>query len=229
MTHKWLSMKRNKVVVFDLDDTLYKEIDYLKSAYKEIARWLEAEYGLAGVYEFMISSYLRQENVFQSVNRTYGLEISLEEYLHKYRYHLPTLSLSDDVKGLLTHLAQYKVTMGILTDGRTVTQLNKIKALGLNRYILWENCVISEQIGYSKPSEEGYLFFQRKYVEADFCYIGDNVQKDFIAPNKLGWVTVCLKDNGLNIHKSRIASKEQCAHFEVPVLSEVRYLPFFGD
>ena len=27
----------NKVVVFDLDDTLYKEIDFLKSAYKEIA------------------------------------------------------------------------------------------------------------------------------------------------------------------------------------------------
>ena len=28
---------RNKVFVFDLDDTLYKEIDFLRSAYREIA------------------------------------------------------------------------------------------------------------------------------------------------------------------------------------------------
>ena len=28
-----------KVVCFDLDDTLYKEIDYLKSAYREIASY----------------------------------------------------------------------------------------------------------------------------------------------------------------------------------------------
>ena len=27
---------KNKVIVFDLDDTLYKEIDFLKSAYLEI-------------------------------------------------------------------------------------------------------------------------------------------------------------------------------------------------
>jgi len=28
---------KDTVVVFDLDDTLYKEIDFLKSAYKEVA------------------------------------------------------------------------------------------------------------------------------------------------------------------------------------------------
>ena len=28
---------KNKYIIFDLDDTLYYEIDYLKSAYQEIA------------------------------------------------------------------------------------------------------------------------------------------------------------------------------------------------
>ena len=28
----------NKAVIFDLDDTLYKEIDYLKSAYKNLSK-----------------------------------------------------------------------------------------------------------------------------------------------------------------------------------------------
>ena len=35
----------DKVVVFDLDDTLYKEIDYLRSAYWEIALWIESFFG----------------------------------------------------------------------------------------------------------------------------------------------------------------------------------------
>lgn len=33
-----------------------------------------------------------------------------------------------------------------------------------------------------------------------FYYIGDNLRKDFVAPNKLGWQTICLLDNGENIH-----------------------------
>ena len=31
-----------QVLIFDLDDTLYKEIDYLTSAYREIARYAAA-------------------------------------------------------------------------------------------------------------------------------------------------------------------------------------------
>lgn len=46
---------RKRVVVFDLDDTLYKEIDFLKSAYMEIASWIEESYGKIGVYEYMLS------------------------------------------------------------------------------------------------------------------------------------------------------------------------------
>ena len=41
---------RNKVIVFDLDDTLYKEIDYLKSAYHEIADWFRDHYDVYAHY-----------------------------------------------------------------------------------------------------------------------------------------------------------------------------------
>ena len=44
---------RRKVIVFDLDDTLYKEVDFLKSAYFEIASWIELHYNKTGVYDFM--------------------------------------------------------------------------------------------------------------------------------------------------------------------------------
>ena len=34
-----------------------------------------------------------------------------------------------------------------------------------------------------------------------FYYIGDNTSKDFLTPNKLDWITICLEDDGDNIHK----------------------------
>lgn len=46
-------MKR-KIIVFDLDDTLYKEVDFLKSAYQEIASWLEDTYELKGCLQLYV-------------------------------------------------------------------------------------------------------------------------------------------------------------------------------
>ena len=64
----------------------------------------------------------------------------------------------------------------------------------------FDDILISEETGYSKPSEEPYRFFMEKYPECEYIYVGDNPAKDFLAPNKLGWMTVCLLDNGQNIH-----------------------------
>ena len=40
-----------------------------------------------------------------------------------------------------------------------------------------------------------------KYPKAEFSYVGDNLKKDFVGANALGWQTVCLLDDGRNIHK----------------------------
>lgn len=35
-------------------------------------------------------------------------------------------------------------------------------------------------------------------------YVGDNIKKDFVTPNQLGWLTVCLANQGENIHSQSI-------------------------
>ena len=45
---------KNKIFIFDLDDTLYKEIDFLYSAYREIAGWIELKFSLKEIYAFML-------------------------------------------------------------------------------------------------------------------------------------------------------------------------------
>lgn len=54
----------DKVVVFDLDDTLYKEIDYLRSAYWEIALWIESFFGKKDIFLFMLECYNQGKDVF---------------------------------------------------------------------------------------------------------------------------------------------------------------------
>ncbi|WP_418207352.1 HAD family hydrolase [Bacteroides sp.] len=213
-------MKR-KIIVFDLDDTLYKEVDFLKSAYQEIASWLEDTYELKGVYNYMLFCYEHGMNVFLSVNHEYRLSVPLEIYLSKYRLHFPTLYLSELVESFLARMCKEECALGLITDGRSITQSNKIKALGLGRYIAKENCIISESFGYSKPSLEPFLYFQHKYQEGDFYYIGDNVIRDFVAPNQLGWTTICLRDDGRNIHKQIPISHEMKPQYEISSFREL--------
>lgn len=183
-------------MVFDLDDTLYKEIDYLVSAYHAIAD----KTGLDVAHE-MLGWYRAGENAFKSLIEKYNLRFSLNELLDIYRFHVPAITLELDSAALISSLRQSNVRIGILSDGRGRTQRNKLKALGLD----WiEDVVISEEFGSEKPCEENYLYFEKKYPGHHFTYIADNPKKDFVAPNRLGWKTVCLKDDGRNIHPQGI-------------------------
>ena len=67
--------------------------------------------------------------------------------------------------------------------------------------------VISEDFGSEMPALANFEYFMNRYPEChDFTYVGDNPRKDFISPNALGWLTVCLKDDGRNIHKQDFTS-----------------------
>lgn len=200
-----------RVVCFDLDDTLYKEIDYLKSAYREIASYA-ADYcrGCSDspiilsvkAYEAMLLAYKEGKNAFERLNAFLGIDLPISEYLQIYRKHKPNIRLSETVESVLNSLKSSECIIGLITDGRSIQQRNKVEALGLNRWIMNENIVVSEEFGSEKPTPANYEYFMKRYPECDeFMYVGDNLKKDFIAPNALGWQTVCLKDDGRNIHK----------------------------
>ena len=59
---------RPTVVCFDLDDTLYKEIDFVESAYREIAETV----GHPEAVSLMLDWYHQGENVFLKLNQHIG-------------------------------------------------------------------------------------------------------------------------------------------------------------
>ncbi len=187
----------NTAIVFDLDDTLYNELDYLKSAYKELAQKLEPE-SSHQLFSDLLSRYRNKENVFEYVAERYGIPIT--ELLEFYRNHIPDIAPFDGVIELLKAIKSKKGRLGIITDGRSNTQRNKIKALKIDTLI--DFVVISGEIGTEKPSEENYRLIENELACNVNYYIGDNIKKDFVTPNKIGWKTIGLIDNGLNIHSN---------------------------
>lgn len=198
---------KNKIFIFDLDDTLYKEIDFLYSAYREIAGWIELKFSLKGIYTFMLESYKKELDVFSFLIDTYNLPLAKVDFLSVYRTHRPDIRLDPETSKVLEGLKQ-DFPLGMITDGRSITQRNKFQALGLEQFIENENLVISEEFGSEKPSEKNFMFFQNKYADAEFVYVGDNLRKDFITPNKLGWKTICLLNDGRNIHRQDFSCPE---------------------
>ena len=197
-------------IIFDLDDTLYKELDYVYSGFNHISNKINKKTKISKkeLFEELISSFHAGENAFKNIKIKFSLRFSIKKMLDEYRNHNPNITLDSQTKNILDQLMQEKVLGGLLTDGRIIQQKNKIKSLGLNHY--FENILISEEFGSEKPEINNYRFFMsQENLNNKYYYIGDNTNKDFISPNILGWTTICLLDNGRNIHKQNFNQNSQ--------------------
>ena len=196
------------MIIFDLDDTLYKEFTYVDSGLKAVAADAEE----AGVMPASDAYALIKNapDVASGFDRLAAIALESETYelfdiqrmLAVYRYHIPEISLPSDSKKILDHLKEAQVNMGMITDGRSQTQRAKIMALGLDAYIPADKILISEEVGTDKHWPTAFeLMMKRNSSESSFTYIGDNPEKDFYWPNKLGWKTIMLIDKDrVNIH-----------------------------
>jgi putative hydrolase of the HAD superfamily len=185
----------HKTIVFDLDDTIVKEVDYLKSAFKEISEHLDP--GNKSIFSEMFRWYQDKEDVFSHLESKYK-NAEKTTLIELYRSHYPKFDDINQNKDFLTTLKNKGHILGIITDGYSVTQRNKLKALEIES--LFDLIIISEEFGSEKPDKNNFEVFHQFKTEGCF-YVGDNVNKDFISPNLLGWTSICLLDDGNNIHK----------------------------
>ena len=191
------------------------EMDYLKSAYREIASEIADE----NIYVQMLDWYRDGSDVFDKIARKFDLNKS--DLLQSYRNHLPKLKLNEETAELLRQINASGHFLGLITDGRSITQRNKLKALGIES--LFNQIIISEEIGSTKPDLRNYEAFLNSEI-MDYYYIGDNVKKDFVTPNKMGWKTICLLDKGQNIHKQNFnVPQEYLPQYKFSDLNELKY------
>ena len=56
-----------KIIAFDLDDTLYQEIDFVMSGYRAVSRFVEKEYGYADAFAVLSEAYRKHLNPFDAL------------------------------------------------------------------------------------------------------------------------------------------------------------------
>lgn len=190
---------KRSVVVFDLDDTLYNEIDFLKSAYRHIAKYIEKS-NWQLLYVKMIAWYRLDKNVFALLSELYNLDKNI--LLSLYRHHEPDIFIPDGINLFLKQLKIDCHSIHLITDGRSITQRNKLKSLGLSTY--FDKVIISEEFGSEKNMGISFKYLNDSYKCFNLYYIGDNVKKDFFYPNNFEWTTIGIIDNMKNIHVNNI-------------------------
>lgn len=185
------------VIVLDLDDTLYQEADYHASGFREVCAWVEALYGKSVTSELASLQRQGEHDLLGAISRLAGVPLAIKDsLLWIYRLHAPSISLRDEVKVTVQRLEALFCAVAVLTDGRSVSQRQKLKALGLEHLPVY----ISEEYGSEKPDALRYARIMHDFPAQTYVYVGDNPQKDFVAPNALGWKTIGLRGDERNIH-----------------------------
>ncbi len=176
-----------KGVIFDLDDTLFAEKEYVKSGYRFIAGELSCKLddSRQRIYETMMKLFRENSlNVFNRLLDYYSCPYDdnvIRQLVINYRNHNPSIHFFPDVLPCLDGLASINVSTGILTDGYLESQKRKVMAIGAHKY--FKEIVYTDEFGkdFWKPHPKPFEYMREK-MDVDYdhlLYVGDNPCKDF--------------------------------------------------
>ncbi len=189
-----------RAIVFDLDDTLYAERQYVISGMRAVADWAHRELGLSARRSFAELRALFHAGVrgdtFDRWLASHGLNHHgrVAAIVQVYRAHRPRITLRDGVRRLLERLRRTH-RLGLVTDGPLAVQRQKVAALQLQPLI--HATVFSDTWGRAawKPSVRPFLaVLDRLSIRgSEAVYVGDNPTKDFRGPRQLGMETIRVR------------------------------------
>ncbi len=187
------------VIVFDLDDTLYSEKLYVESGFNYLSSLISQLFQV-DIKDDLVEAFRRKEkDVLGHVFGKFNLPVSIKEhFILAYRYHYPDIYLHRNVRFILDSLVEKNKPIYLITDGRSLTQRLKINALGIKHY--FKTIYVSEEVGVEKPDPQSFLDVQHKEPNSKIVYIADNPIKDFIAPKKLGWASIGVRNEKTRVH-----------------------------
>lgn len=215
-----------KAMIFDLDDTLYDEWQYVSQAFANtadyLARRLETPERKGEFYGYMLE-IVRQKGrgrVFDVLCEEAGVHLPIDELVEAYRSTRPCLKLYPDAEQILQVLEENNVKTGLITDGCSLVQHEKIAALGLKPRL--DSVIVTDDYGICKPQTTAYekCLQELKCVPGEAAYVGDNPRKDFIGAKKLGMKTFrILREKGMFMKEQADAGGE--ADYRIRSLTEL--------
>ena len=192
-----------KLVVFDLDDTLYPERQYIVGGFRAVADYLKkrlkSDYDFFPLLQDAFDAGVRG-NTFNHVLEQAGIEADehlVQKLVDVYREHEPTIRPHDDVIPALEAL-KGKCRLGLISDGPLVSQRRKWDALGIAHF--FDKVIFTDEMGreFWKPNPWAFREMTAHFdLQPEECvYAADNPQKDFIGPHEVGWRAIGIRRQG---------------------------------
>lgn len=198
-----------RAIIFDLDDTLYDESEYVNQAFENTAAYLAEKTGMPERKETFHRRMLElteeygRGRVFDRLCEEEDVNFPVRQLVEVYRGTRPVLKLYPDAERLLQKLEERGMKTGLITDGCGKVQHEKIAALGLEERM--DGVIVTDDFGICKPQTAVY----EKCLEILDCapqeaaYIGDNPRKDFYGARQLGMKTLrIVREKGMCVRTS---------------------------
>lgn len=196
-------MPRLRVIIFDLDDTLYPEREYVRSGFRAVAAWVEGRLGLRAGEAFdgleaLFGAGVRGDTFNRWLaDRDVSDDGVVAEMVEVYRGHFPSITPYHGVPELLSRLrADHK--LGLLSDGDGGVQRRKLEVLGL--VDAFDTVLFSDTLGRGsrKPSPRPYeaVLVALGVTGPESVYVSDNPTKDFLGARLAGLSSIRLRMPG---------------------------------
>jgi HAD superfamily hydrolase (TIGR01549 family) len=195
-----------RAIFFDLDDTLHDHLYpfskafvttfplfvnqvHIESLYKRFRecsdllwkQYRDNELSLEELRIKRIKLVLGEFDITITNKDAFDFQCEYEECLNQLKFF-------PEIPNLLETLKSKGFMIGIITNGPTDHQYNKIKSLSLTKYIPRSMITISDEVGIAKPNPEIFHHVAQKISihPSELVYIGDSWINDVVAPAKAG-------------------------------------------
>ena len=205
---------RKTAVLFDVDDTLYDQTVPFKEAYAEYfgekpAVPAEVIYPVTRKYSDEVYSRAMAGEITMEEMYIYRVQKAFEEFhvtipdkealefQNIYADRQRHIHMSETMEKILEYCSG-KADLGIITNGPSEHQWNKVKSLQAEKWIPRENIFVSADVGAEKPDRR--IFEHAKAAmhleDAKIWFVGDAYALDVKGAVNAGWNAVWMNRRG---------------------------------
>ncbi|MBM7654453.1 HAD family hydrolase [Neobacillus cucumis] len=200
-----------KAIFFDLDDTLYDQVQPFQEAYnrtfssitdipildlfKKSREYSDKVFSLTESGEMSLEK-MHQYRMMSAFNDL-GYTITSDEadaFQQAYKEHQYKVSLIPEMKNILEYVSSKGIPVYITTNGPSAHQRSKLESLNLVQWIPANQVYISSEMGYAKPQKEYFEYVNQKTNTSHehSLIVGDSFENDIIGAHHAGWSSIWI-------------------------------------
>lgn len=211
-----------RAVLFDFDDTLGNREEYAYRFFKDIIEQnsditdpLEKEAVLQDLMLWDEHGNIRKTHITEMLTEKYGIILPRENFKDYWNGHLWEYTVPFDGAEETLEQLKDRFKLGIITNGPSQAQRNKLEKSGLARFFDENHVIVSGDYGYHKPDTRLFVTAaQRLGVSVNECvFVGDIFTNDVYGALKAGMKAVWIW-NG----------KRPCG-LDIPIIHDIKALP----